>query len=187
MGKKKVSLTAQAIANEFLTLSRKENKPILTNLQIQKLVYIAYGYFSYFENKPLFDERIEAWQHGPVIPALYYEAKKCGSKEFPDDFKFTNSRYTGEKDDFGDPKFEIYPPTLEGVDGSVKKVINFVFKNYGKIDGWSLRGLTHRENSPWDTVYDGGLGSFQQIPYGTIKEYYDIFVPALYKSLSELK
>lgn len=46
-------ITAQAVANEFLQLASARNEQGLTNLQIQKLVYIAYGYFSFFEKKPL--------------------------------------------------------------------------------------------------------------------------------------
>ncbi len=60
--------SAQAVANCFLDLANKENKEI-TPLKIQKLVYIAHGWFLAVTDKPLVDDEfVEAWQYGPVFP-----------------------------------------------------------------------------------------------------------------------
>ena len=43
----------------------------VSHLKIQKMLYFCQGYYLGLYNKPLFDEKIEAWQHGPIIPSVY--------------------------------------------------------------------------------------------------------------------
>lgn len=43
----------------------------LTNMKINKLLYFAQGHYLREYGEPLFDDGIEAWDHGPVIPAVY--------------------------------------------------------------------------------------------------------------------
>jgi uncharacterized phage-associated protein len=51
----------------------------MSNLKLQKLMYYAQGFSLVLFNKPLFPERIEAWIHGPVIPAVYHKYKGYGA------------------------------------------------------------------------------------------------------------
>ncbi len=69
---------AAAIANEFLELARAEGRP-LTPMHIQKLIYFAHGWNLALTGEPLIRERVEAWDYGPVIRALYGELKVFGS------------------------------------------------------------------------------------------------------------
>ena len=48
----------------------------ISNLQLQKILYYLQVYFIQHEGIPLFEDEIEAWQFGPVIPEVYYEY--CG-------------------------------------------------------------------------------------------------------------
>src|SRR3990167_7543121 len=69
--------TSIPIGYYFLKRASRENTPI-TNLKLQKLVYYAgVWYFTLF-NKKLFNDRIEAWIHGPAIPRLYSFFKAFG-------------------------------------------------------------------------------------------------------------
>jgi len=43
----------------------------ISTWKLQKLCYYAQAWSVVWDGKPLFDERIEAWANGPVIPALY--------------------------------------------------------------------------------------------------------------------
>lgn len=43
----------------------------LTPQKLMKLCYIAHGCHLAIGGEPLFDDRIEAWRYGPIIPALY--------------------------------------------------------------------------------------------------------------------
>src|SRR4051812_39910789 len=69
---------AAAIANEFLRLA-KEDKAQISPLKLQKLVYFAHGWYLALAGKPLIEERVQAWQFGPVIPTLYREFKRYGN------------------------------------------------------------------------------------------------------------
>ena len=43
----------------------------MTNLRLQKMLFFAQGWSLTRLGKPLFEEPIEAWQHGPAVPACY--------------------------------------------------------------------------------------------------------------------
>src|SRR5260370_3705804 len=70
--------SAKADANEFLELAKKDGQQ-LTQMQFQNLVYFAYGWYLAITGQRLIDERVEAWQWGPVIPSIYKEFKRFGS------------------------------------------------------------------------------------------------------------
>jgi len=44
-------------------------------MKLQKLVYYSQAWSLVWDEKPLFDEQIEAWANGPVIRELYNEHK----------------------------------------------------------------------------------------------------------------
>ncbi|WP_025770090.1 Panacea domain-containing protein [Thioalkalivibrio sp. HK1] len=48
-----------------------EKRSDMTAMKLQKLVYYAQCWSLVWDERPLFDERIEAWMNGPVCPALY--------------------------------------------------------------------------------------------------------------------
>ena len=68
MNKLQSEVTAFDVANYFLSIPEYED---LTNLKLQKLVYYAQGIHLAIYGKPLFNEAIKAWEHGPVVPELY--------------------------------------------------------------------------------------------------------------------
>lgn len=77
-------INSLTIANYFLTRSA------LTPKKIQKIVYYAYSWFIALNNENaneitnvLFDERPEAWLHGPVFPSLYAHFKEYNWHEVP--------------------------------------------------------------------------------------------------------
>lgn len=43
----------------------------MATMKLQKLVYYCQGWHLAWDGEPLFDERIEAWASGPVVPALH--------------------------------------------------------------------------------------------------------------------
>ena len=44
---------------------------LMSNLKLQKMLYYEQGFHLAKFNTPLFDEEIEAWMYGPVVPAVY--------------------------------------------------------------------------------------------------------------------
>lgn len=117
-------MKAVEVAEFFLT------KQSMTNKKIQKLCYYAQAWFYALYNRKLFDEKIEAWVHGPVCPILYREYAEFGYREVPKINKEIKMQET-EKD-----------------------ILNQVWKIYGKLDGDELEVLTHREQ-PWIEARNG--------------------------------
>lgn len=58
----------------------------LSNLQLQKMLYIADMNFVGQGYGRLVDEDFEAWDYGPVLPTLYHKCKAFGSKPVPQVF-----------------------------------------------------------------------------------------------------
>jgi uncharacterized phage-associated protein len=58
----------------------------LTNLQIQKILYMADMNFVGQGKGRLISEDFEAWDYGPVLPSLYRDCKPFGSKAVPNVF-----------------------------------------------------------------------------------------------------
>ena len=65
-------ISCQDVANYFLSLCDEDAGDLISNLKLQKLVYYAQGFHLAISGEPLFDEKIMAWEHGPVIPQLYH-------------------------------------------------------------------------------------------------------------------
>ncbi len=68
-----------AVANSILEIGKEMGQDI-TNLKLQKLVYFAQGWSLALQEHPLFEEEIQAWTYGPVIPELYRVAKVYENK-----------------------------------------------------------------------------------------------------------
>jgi uncharacterized phage-associated protein len=141
--------SAFAVANWFLTKA-KENGKTLTHMKLQKLVYLAYGWYYAYNDVPLFDEGIFAWQHGPVIAALYGTFKDCGRE--PIDHL---AEYSVDKKD-GNIEKRPYAIQTDDIETKlqIEEMLEFVWKIYSPLSAFELRNLTHRQGSPWRIVYE---------------------------------
>lgn len=72
--------TAIDIANYILWYINKHLKDSgkLTSLKLQKILYYVAAEYIKIHKKPLFDEKIEKWQYGPVTPSVYHAFKGYG-------------------------------------------------------------------------------------------------------------
>lgn len=134
----------QHIANYFLKVAKDENKSIRM-LKLQKLVYIAYGWMIALTDRKLFEEDIQAWKHGPVIPSLYHEFKHFGSNPIE---TFATSF------DVEDGGIVLCEPSIPDTDNDAQIVLEKVWQVYRDHSGWSLRNLTHEDGTPWALVYN---------------------------------
>ena len=75
---------AEDVANYLIFLASQENQEKeregVTNLKLQKVLYLAQAYYLAKLGKPLFAEKLEAWNYGPVVPEVYRKLKRYGSK-----------------------------------------------------------------------------------------------------------
>ncbi|MFP7234128.1 DUF4065 domain-containing protein [Bacillus subtilis] len=125
--KESVSITnVSSVANAFLSYEP------MTHKKLQKLCYYAYAWHLTLYKKPLFDEKFEAWIHGPVARPLYSEYKEYGWNPIPSS-EFPSELYSE-------------PTAVE--------IVKMVFNAYGHLDGDELEYLTHTE-APWLEAREG--------------------------------
>ncbi|MGB1235814.1 MAG: Panacea domain-containing protein, partial [Planktomarina sp.] len=134
--------SAQHVANFFLRTAEGEGVRI-TPLKLLKLVYIAYGWFLALKKQRLFNDDIQAWQHGPVIPSLYHEFKHYGKGPI---LELATC--------FDLESFSVEEPSIPSKDADTALILSTVWKSYKDFTGWSLRELTHAAGTPWSKVYD---------------------------------
>ncbi len=133
------------VANNFLLLDKLNDGEGISHLKLQKLVYYAQGFYLAIFDIPIFEERIEAWMHGPVSPDLYDTYSAHGSNLLSVDEKF-NSDVLNENE---------------------KELIDEVYNVYGQFSAWKLRNMTHDE-SPWQAHESEA----DVIPQDEMKEYF---------------
>lgn len=59
----------------------QKNKYSISNLKLQKLLYFIQAQFLVQYDKPIFNNAIEAWDFGPVVPEAFDYFKMFGSSE----------------------------------------------------------------------------------------------------------
>lgn len=127
-------------------------------LKLQKLLYLAQGYSYVFYDRPLFNEDIEGWVHGPVVPSVYQ--------------LYSVYRYNPI-----DLSYEI-----EELDNDALDVLNYVINKYAKYDSKYLEKLTHNQE-PWIFSREGldpDERSDKTITKESIANYFisDVFQPS---------
>ncbi len=136
------------IAKWFINYNRNlrdfnnEDTDDISNLKLQKLLYYAQGCFIAINDRPLFEDDIVAWTHGPVVEAVYKEFKKYGSKGID----------------------EIYDNV--DINEDDESLLVDVYEVFGKYSAWGLRNMTHSE-TPWQTTERNGV-----IDLEVIKQYF---------------
>jgi uncharacterized phage-associated protein len=157
--------SAKAVANEFLELAKKDSKQ-LTPMQLQKLVYFAYGWYLAITGKRLINERVEAWEWGPVVPSLYSEFKRFGSDPITD---------LAREAAFQGLTATLRPYRVKSgnniEDGEALQIIRRVWEIYGKYSASQLSTMTHEPNSPWAQTPDKDIRG-TDIPDNLIASYF---------------
>lgn len=136
-----MAFDSKAVANYFLDLANAENEAI-TPMKIQKLVYIAHGWYLALTEKPLLDEYIQAWRYGPVIPTLFHEFKRFGKEAITEpatDFDLKNSTFI---------------KTVLPDDKYMKAILEKIWEVYGGFTAIQVSNLTHQEGTPWAQTWD---------------------------------
>ena len=133
--------TPQHIANYFLDRADEEGRS-LGHMKLQKLVYIAYGWYLALTGEKLFHEPIQAWKHGPVVRSLYDEFKH-----------FASESVQGRATEVKFETWEHVEPRVDQTDDMVNLVLSKVWAAYNQFSGWQLRQKTHEPETPWSQTY----------------------------------
>lgn len=115
--------TIDRIAESLLTINS------MTHKKLQKLCYYAYSWFLTLYGRKLFENRFEAWIHGPVDPILYQQYREWGWQEIPK----RQGHLLNE---------DLY------------EFITQVYDSYGHLNGDELEYLSHTEE-PWLEARNG--------------------------------
>lgn len=117
------------IANHLLSCAaREEAGELMSNMKLQKLLYYEQGFHLAYFGEPLFEEDIEAWMYGPVIPSVYYKYES-----------FRREGITPQEDNF------IFSNIKENA------LFEEVFRVYNAYSAYGLANMTHQE-MPWVTT-----------------------------------
>lgn len=136
--------SAMAVANFIIDLCSKMKEPI-SNLRLQKLLYFAWVDYYKETKRTLFYDAICAWQLGPVVPEVYYEYCSYGGRPI--------NLYC---------ETEIEPQDMD----ILKEIVNY----YRLVPVSELVERTHKPETAWYQIYDGGRGNRQVIPFELIKK-----------------
>lgn len=127
-----------------------EDTDEISNLKLQKLLYYAQSAFLAIKNEVLFNDKIEAWRHGPVVPRVYDEYKKYGAS--------------------GIKEYNLDVVKCIENDDETRDILINVYDLFGEYSAWGLRNLTHSEE-PWRTTPQDNVISCDKMAK-TFKEKY---------------
>lgn len=143
------AFTAREIAEWFVAWADEMDAGI-DPLKLQKLLYYAQGEYIAAHGRPLFTDRIEASQHGPVVSEVHHESKDLGRNPIdPDTFV---------------PEDFCWDDYTEVQDHLVR-----IWRRYGIYSGWALREKTHCE-APWIDAFQPGQNN--EITEAALKEFF---------------
>lgn len=139
--------TAKQVARYIINKRSVDRRPI-GNLTLQNLLYLVWIEYHKRENTRLFNDRICAWQFGPVVPEVYYDYCAYGGMDI-------DRRY--ERDEIG-----IAEADMAILDESLAKYLNCSVSQ--------LVSMTHEREKPWYQIYVK-LGMVrQEIPFSLIEQ-----------------
>jgi uncharacterized phage-associated protein len=136
--------SVKAIANYFIDKGKDGDDP-LTPMKLLKLVYIAHGWYLAHTDNPLFEDRVEAWKYGPVIPTLYHEFKHYGHEPIQTYAQEPASLHTTHKESSKSEGF-----------ADIEQFLDAVWDEYEVHDAIYLSSLTHLSGTPWDIANKEG-------------------------------
>ncbi len=130
-----------------------EKRGEMTAMKLQKLVFYSQAWSLVWDDEALFNDVIQAWSNGPVVPNLY---------------------------DYHRGKFLVIAENMPGNSSNLsdgqRETINAVLATYGDKSAQWLVELTHSE-TPWKDArgsLDAGERGSNPITLDKIVEYYSI-------------
>jgi uncharacterized phage-associated protein len=147
-------MKAMDVARTLIWAAEAEEEPDrLTNMRLQKLLYYVQAWSMVNRGQPIFNEKIEAWTHGPVVRDVFDRLKHHGSN-------------TIDPNEAG--AYE-HPPSQDD-----EQFIRSVWEAYRDYSTTSLREMTHNED-PWKHARNGSeptVACDHEITVDSLKSYF---------------
>lgn len=131
---------ALELSKYIITKCTQEDEPI-SNLQLQKILYYIQKTFLQ-TGKVAFNDDIEAWQFGPVVPEVYYHF--CGYGAMPIEAEYDNINIS---------------------DSDVDSIV----EEKRKLNPWDMVREVQKAGGAWEQTYRQGSGNCQVIPKELIR------------------
>ena len=138
---------------DFLLAECRERGEVLTNLKLQKLLYYAQAWHLALFDQSIFEEDIQAWVHGPVLPSQY--------------LRFRHYQWRPIDEDIEKPRLS------DELSDHLREVVDV----FGSETAVALELMTHRE-SPWINArkhLPPDAHSTEVISKDTMRDYYRAF------------
>jgi len=138
-----------SIADEQILGTDASGNPItegISNLKLQKMLYFAEATHLALFDKQLFSEEIQAWDLGPVVPAVYSSFSKFGDKQI----------HSADVEECSDETLKLF--------------LKEVWKVFGKYSASELVNISHN-HAPWKNNYKAGTKNIV-IPKEEIANFY---------------
>lgn len=148
----------RVIMNIFEVARYFLNAMPMTHKKLQKMCYYAYVWYYILKNDRLFENKFEAWEHGPVDPNLYQEYKK---------YKYHTI----------DEKYHL------DINEDIKVFLDMILDKYGNLNAGDLEDLSHLE-LPWK-VARGSKLSFESSNDPIEDKYIYEFYPKEYGDITQ--
>lgn len=120
-------MKALDVANYFI--AKYGDRVEMTNLKLNKLVYFAQAVSLKQHGIPLFSDEIQAWNCGPVEPAVYHAFQKYGKNVIR------------------------HPEGSYETSAQLHEVAQQVMHTYGELTAFDLTCIIRCEGSAWKSVY----------------------------------
>ena len=114
------------------------------------MLYFIQGFALVRLRRPLFDDEIQAWTYGPVIPSVYQEYMHFGSNNIT-----------------GTVRAEII------TNPTIKSLLDGLIRSMERFSGADLVRMTHLPDTPWSTIWENGRDRFARIPLPLIRDYFE--------------
>lgn len=139
--------SAAQVACYFISLADEDAGDAISNLMVQKLLYYAQGYSLALHGRPLFEDAVVAWTHGPAVAEVFHAFKVhgCGPIPLPEGFDALS------------------------FDKKTRALMDEVYDVYGQYSPWRLRSMTRNE-APWKRAYRELPGS--TISHSSLKRFF---------------
>lgn len=130
---------ARDIAHYIVDKCTRDGIPI-SNLQLQKIMYLLQVVYCRITGNLLFYEEFEAWQYGPVLPRVYDEFSFFGGIRINKEYEDT---------------IQLAPFDAD--------IVNTTVEELRMKYPWDLVNITHASGSPWSRVWRNGDGNRETI------------------------
>ncbi|MDR0942324.1 MAG: DUF4065 domain-containing protein [Holosporales bacterium] len=137
---------------EYVYNNYPDNQNDVTNLKMQKLLYYAQAlYLVDYNKKPLFEDEIQAWKWGPVVPSAYEAYSEYGNKViFLDKEKLEDKKQ---------------------LDIESKEYLESFIPEFMEYLAHCLVNMSHID-SPWREAWNQGWGYGAIIPKDSMYDFY---------------